>query len=52
MPTYSYIIAILKVAVIYDIVNEINKAKLIEFIVGLQQPDGSKRFKQLELVYI
>jgi prenyltransferase beta subunit len=34
----------LKVVVIYDIVNEINKDKLIEFIVGLQQPDGSKLF--------
>lgn len=31
----------LKIVVIYDFLDEINKEKLIEFIVNLQQQDGS-----------
>jgi len=31
----------LKIVIIYDILDEINKEKLIEFIVSLQQKDGS-----------
>ena len=32
---------ILKIAVIYDALNEINKEKLIEYISKLQKSDGS-----------
>ena len=31
-----------KIIIIYDVISEINKDKLIEFIINLQQQDGSK----------
>lgn len=40
----AFILIILKtkkILIIYDALNEINKEKLIEFIAGLQQEDGS-----------
>ena len=30
-----------KIIIIYDVISEINKDKLIEFIINLQQQDGS-----------